>query len=127
MRAGLALLAALPLVAAAQATCGHDHDLTNGEPADQAWVQVDSAHRALVVTAGPFRLPAASASMAGMPHDMMRDTNLPVARFEWPLDTWVRGAQVKVVDGRGQPLPRQLLHHLTIENFDRRELVYPVA
>ena len=52
---------------------------------------------------------------------------LPVARFEWPLDTWVRGAQVKVVDGRGQPLPRQLLHHLTIENFDRRELVYPVA
>ena len=127
MRAGLALLAALPLVAAAQATGGRDHDLTSGEPAAQALVQVDSGHRALVVTAGPFRLPAASASMAGMPHDMMRDTNLPVARFEWPLDTWVRGAQVKVVDGRGQPLPRQLLHHLTIENFDRRELVYPVA
>lgn len=127
MRAGLALLAALPLVAAAQATGGRDHDLTSGEPAAQALVQVDSGHRALVVTAGPFRLPAASASMAGMPHDMMGDTNLPVARFEWPLDTWVRGAQVKVVDGRGQPLPRQLLHHLTIENFDRRELVYPVA
>ena len=127
MRAGLALLAALPLVAAAQATGGRDHDLTSGEPAAQALVQVDSGHRALVVTAGPFRLPAASASMAGMPHDMMGDTNLPVARFEWPLDTWVRGAQVKVVDGRGQPLPRQLLHHLTIENFDRRELVHPVA
>jgi len=125
--AGLALLAALPLVAAAQATGGHDHDLTSGEPAAQAWVQVDSAHRALVVTAGPFRLPAASAPMAGMPHDMMGDANLPVARFEWPLDTWVRGAQVEVVDGRGQSLPRQLLHHLTIENFDRRELVYPVA
>ena len=127
MRAGLALLAALPLVAAAQATGRRDHDLTSGEPAAQALVQVDSGHRALVVTAGPFRLPAASASMAGMPHDMMGDTNLPVARFEWPLDTWVRGAQVKVVDGRGQPLPRQLLHHLTIENLDRRELVYPVA
>ena len=65
--------------------------------------------------------------MAGMPHDMMGDTNLPVARFEWPLDTWVRGAQVGLVNGRGQPLPRDLLHHLTIENFDRRELVYPVA
>lgn len=124
--AGLALLVALPLVAAAQATGGHDLHPTRGEPAPEAWIQVDSAHRALVVTAGPFRLPAASTPMAGMRHEMMGNTN-PVARFEWPLDTWMRGAQVELVDGRGQPLPRQLLHHLTIENFDRRELVYPVA
>ncbi len=127
MSSGLALLAALPLVAAAQATGGHDHDLTSGEPTAQAWVRVDSAHRALVVTAGPFRLPAASAPMAGMAHCMMGDTNLPVARFEWPFDTWVRGARVELVDRRGHPLPRGLLHHLTLENFDRRELVYPVA
>ncbi len=66
-------------------------------------------------------------SMADMGHDMMGDTNLPVARFEWPLDTWLRGARVKVVDGRGHVLPRQLLHHLTIVNFDRRELIYPTA
>ncbi len=117
LSAGLVLFATLPRVAGAQAS---------GDPASEAWVQVDSAHRALILIVGPFRLPAVT-PMADMPHEMMADTQLPVARFEWPFDTWVRGAEVELVDGRGRPLPRHLLHHLAIANFDRRQLVYAVV
>jgi len=92
-------------------------------PTGRAWLQVDRDHCNVIVTAGPFQLPA---QMADMPTDMMMDVSLPVARFTWPLDTWLRGVQLQLVDSQGRVLSRRLVHHFTIENFDRRDLIYPV-
>jgi membrane-associated phospholipid phosphatase len=90
----------------------------------RAWVQVDRERGILIVTAGPFQLPA---HMADMPADMTMDVSLPVARFTWPFTTWLHGVQLQLVDARGRLLPRRLVHHFTIENFDRRDLIYPLA
>ena len=89
-------------------------------------MRVDSNRHELVVTTGPFTLPA----MAGAPDGMMdhgatHDT--PVERFIWPMNGWLRGFRFEVVDGNGRPLARQLMHHVVILNFDRRQLLYSMA
>ena len=84
-------------------------------------VEVDSAHREIVVTAGPYRLP-------NMPMEMHHDGVRPeVLRFDWPVDGWLRGFRIEMRDSAGAPLPREILHHLIAVNFDRRQLVYPAV
>ena len=88
-------------------------------------VRVDSAHRAVVITAGPYRLPA---NPPGMHEGMENEPeDVLVQRFSWPLTTWVRGFRLAIVDGAGRPLPRGLMHHMSMMNFDRREVVYPIV
>jgi len=88
-------------------------------------VRVDSARREVVITAGPYRLPAnppgAHEGMEHLPEDLL------VQEVSWPLTTWVRGFRLAIVDGAGRPLPRGLMHHMSMMNFDRRELVYPIV
>ena len=48
-----------------------------------------------------------------------------VARFDWPVDGWIRGARVEVADPDGAPLSQRLLHHVNVINFDRRQLLHP--
>src|SRR5918911_3674783 len=84
-------------------------------------VEVDSAHREIIVTAGPYRLP-------NMPMEMHHDGARPeVLRFDWPVDGWLRGFRIEMRDSAGAPLPREILHHLIAVNFDRRQLVYPAV
>ena len=45
-------------------------------------------------------------------------------RFDWPIDGWLRGAQVELEDAAGGPLPQARLHHVNLLNFDRRQLVH---
>jgi len=88
-------------------------------------VRVDSAHREVVITAGPYRLPA---NPPGMHEGMeMEPEDVLVQQFSWPLTTWVRGFRLAIVDGAGRPLPRGLMHHMSMMNFDRREVVYPIV
>lgn len=91
----------------------------------RAEVKVDAAKKEIVVTAGPFTV----ASMApGMKHDemnMMEDHNTPVYRFEWPIEAWMRGFAVEIVDSAGNAIDRRLVHHMIVINFDRRQLLYP--
>lgn len=88
-------------------------------------VRVDSARREVVITAGPYRLPAnVAGAHEGMEHE---PEDLLVQEFSWPLTTWVRGFRLAIVDGAGQPLPRGLMHHMSMMNFNRRELVYPIV
>lgn len=61
-------------------------------------------------------------TMAG--HDM-KGHYTPLYRFNWPVDGWVRGFDVEVYDSSGQQLNRRLLHHITLLNFDRRQLISP--
>ena len=88
-------------------------------------VRVDSARREVVITAGPYRLPAnPPGAHEGMEHE---PEDLLVQQFTWPLTTWVRGFRLAIVDGAGRPLPRGLMHHMSMMNFDRREVVYPIV
>ncbi|HXE56992.1 MAG TPA: hypothetical protein VNK43_03255 [Gemmatimonadales bacterium] len=93
------------------------------EPAVE--VKVDSARKELVVTAGPFFLPnmPPMEDHAMMDHGESHDT--PVHRFEWPVDGWFRGFRIELRDAQGKPLPRHLMHHMIMVNFDRRQLLYP--
>jgi hypothetical protein len=108
-------------------------------PADkQVRIAVDSANSRIVVTTGPFHLPASAGEMQGMHgmHDMpgmekmkgmegMEHHELShFMRFDWPVDGWLRGFRVDMTDASGKPLPDNLLHHLIGVNLDRRQLVY---
>ncbi len=95
-----------------------------GRDDPRATVEVDRARREVVVTAGPFHV---AAMPPGLKHDdmaSMNDHNTPLIRFEWPVDGWLRGYSVEVVDGTGKPVDRRIVHHLIGVNFDRRQLLY---
>ena len=99
--------------------------LTSANAQVPVQVRVDSARREVVITAGPYRLPANPAGAhEGMEH---QPADLLVQEFSWPLTTWIRGFRLAIVDGGGRPLPRGLMHHMSMMNFDRRELVYPIV
>ncbi|HEX6808826.1 MAG TPA: hypothetical protein VF118_12620 [Gemmatimonadaceae bacterium] len=85
-------------------------------------IRVDSAHSRIVVTAGPFRLPAMDPHM-----DMADMAPNDVMPFAWPVDGYLRGFSVRMHDAAGNALPRDILHHLIGVNFDRRQLVYPAV
>src|ERR1041384_7256975 len=85
-------------------------------------VRIDSASHAVVLVLGPFHL---AASAPGATHEEMHHAGghgLPIFRFAWPVDGWLRGFRVAIHDGGGRPLPRRLLHHVNVLNLGRRQL-----
>ncbi len=96
-------------------------------PAPKVTVTVDSSRKELTITAGPFHL----ANMPPMEDHGMMDLgashDTPVQQFTWPIDGWFRGFRVDVVDGNDRPLPRDVIHHMIMVNFSRRQLLYPAA
>ena len=101
--------------------------LRGGPDAHPAGVRVDSARRLVVITAGPFHVPPAPPASHHMSMEHMQGDDSLVKQFAWPLTTLLQGLRLELTDGDGRPLPRQLLHHLNLVNFDRRQLVYPVV
>ena len=95
------------------------------DDAPLAQVRLDASHKEVVVSAGPFSIMAMPPGMKHEQMDMMDDHNTPLIRFEWPVDGWFRGFAIEIVDGKGQPVNRRLVHHLIAINFDRRQLLYP--
>ena len=97
-----------------------------GPPASTT-VVVDSSKHELTITAGPYDLP----NMPPMEDHAMMDLGMshdtPVQSFEWPIDGWFRGFRVDLVDAKGQPVPKQVMHHLIMVNFSRRQLLYSAA
>lgn len=112
----LALLSAAALAAAPAAPRD-----TTAPAAPQIIVTVDSVHRQVIVTAGPFDLPSmpADMDMESMEHEPPQ-----VMPFRWPVDGYMRGFDVQMRDAQGHQLPREILHHLIGVNFDRRQLIY---
>jgi hypothetical protein len=89
-------------------------------------VRIDSARHAVVLVLGPFHLPA---SAPGATHEEMHHAGghgLPIFRFAWPVDGWLRGFRVAIHDGGGRPLPRRLLHHVNLLHLERRQLTQPI-
>jgi hypothetical protein len=90
----------------------------------RAQVQLDEKRRQVVVMAGPFAIPSMPPGMKHEEMDQMEGHNSPVYKFEWPVEGWLRGFGVEILDAQGQPLDRRLVHHLIVINFDRRQLLY---
>jgi hypothetical protein len=98
--------------------------LAGGPSQPTVSLAVDSSSKQVVITAGPFDLP----NMPPMEDHEMMDFGMahdtPIQQFDWPMDAWFRGFHLKVVDGTGQPVPREVIHHLIMVNFSRRMLLY---
>ena len=88
-------------------------------------VQLDAKRHEVTVTAGPFAIHAMPPGMKHEDMEQMDDHNTPVYRFEWPVEGWMRGFAVELLDADGRPIQRRLVHHLIVINFDRRQLLYP--
>ena len=97
--------------------------LVTPPPVDLA-VTVDSSRNIVVITAGPFKIPGGYQA-ANTGHD--HGHRLPMMRFNWPTDGWLRGASLTLTGPDGSELPRQLVHHVNVVNFARRQLIYPAV
>ncbi|TFG46758.1 MAG: hypothetical protein E4H41_01255 [Gemmatimonadales bacterium] len=97
------------------------------EPGPTIRVTVDSSRKEVVVTAGPFTIAHMPANMDHGKMHGMAGTTTPLLRFEWPMEAWFRGFDIEVTDAKGGALGSQLVHHLNIMNFDRRQLLYPAV
>ncbi len=95
-------------------------------PDPKVTIAVDSSRKELIVTAGPFNLPNMPPREAGgmmMDHGESHDT--PIQRFRWPIEGWLRGFELELKDAQGNPVPRDVIHHMIMVNFSRRMLLYP--
>jgi hypothetical protein len=90
-------------------------------------VAIDSSRHELTITNGPFALPNMSPIEDHRMMDLGMSHDTPVQRFEWPVDGWLRGFRVDLVDAEGRAVPRHVLHHLIMVNFSRRQLLYSAA
>ena len=88
-------------------------------------VQVDQQRRTMTIVVGPFDVAAMPLGMMHAMHD--EDPGTIAQELTWPVDGWFRGFKTEVLDARGTPLSRRLLHHFTLVNYDRRTLFSPVA
>lgn len=117
------LLGLLLLVGAAG--CGGGPDtLAAGSPpepnGDGLGVTVDLDRRELVLEMAPVDLPAGAAHHG---HGMGRP---PTQYGTVPVDAWMHGYRVELVDAQGRAVPQELLHHVNIIAPDRRELFSPI-
>ncbi len=96
--------------------------LSPADSVESLTVRVDSSAHEVLITTRPFDLPDMSAE-----HDHSRSHDTPVYRFDWPVEGWFRGFRVSVLDDSGAELPRRLMHHLIMINYDRRQLIYSAA
>ena len=93
-------------------------------------VMVDSSREAVIALAGPFRLaPAIANEEAHTTHHGMDATGHLVGRlrFDWPVAGWVRGYELDLFDSHGRRTSPSFVHHFTVTNFDRRQLIYATA
>jgi hypothetical protein len=87
--------------------------------APQVDVRVDSARREITLTARGISIPA---GMTYAHHAVGS-----AVRFQWPVDGWVHGYRLDVLDSSGRAMPRASFHHGGVANLDRRQLAYPIA
>lgn len=81
--------------------------------ADVPAVQYDMESGEVVLAMEPVDLPA------GAGHDAIRQAAALTA--ELPVDGWVNGYTVEVVDAQGRAVPRATIHHVNIMAPERRE------
>jgi hypothetical protein len=98
------------VLAATPARAQHVH----GAREAQVALRLLSEKDAFVLEYGPIPLPA---------HSDHHAVSQPATRsIALPIDGWMRGYSVDVVDGAGKSLPRSLLHHVNVISATQREL-----
>jgi hypothetical protein len=121
-RGARSILILVPLIAMAAACGGADQPLIGGEqiPADEGMLAVayDSGTDELVFELEPVDLPA-DAGHDGVRQPEPREGTVPV-------NGWVHGYRVELVDKNGQPVPQAVVHHVNIIIPGRRELFSPI-
>lgn len=96
------------------------------QPAMQVTVHPD--RREIEVLLGPVDVPPMAGDHHAMDHgDDHAGMYSPMAVFPWPVDAGLKGFRLAAWDASGRPLSRDVFHHVIGVNFDRRQLVYPVA
>lgn len=85
---------------------------------DRIAVTDDPEAERLVIALGPIDLPART------PHHAIGQ--IPVQRGRVPFDLSIHGYRVEVVDGRGEPVPREVIHHFNLLDPGSRELFLPI-
>jgi hypothetical protein len=98
-------------------------------------VVVDSQTHHVVITTGPWTLPPMLMDGAmpmmmmggdmGSSHEAHQEQTL--VRFPWPRDMWLRGFKLTITDKNGKVMPQRTMHHMEFVNYDRRQVVYPLA
>ena len=93
------------------------HALLARAEAPELRLTVDESAREVVVDMGPFEVrdmgAAAHDAAAGVMPDGASATHgqsSPLMPFEWPVEGWLRGFQVRLTDAEGNELPRYFLH-----------------
>jgi len=79
-------------------------------------VRTRADERVVEFVIGPVEL------AAGMQH-----LRLPVQMAEFPVDGWIHGFEIEMVDSDGRPVPMELLHHVNFIDPDKRELFSPIS
>lgn len=110
-------------------------DSARSELGVRSWVDTD--RKEIVMTAGPFTVPAGAMSHGGST-DAVGSTKhgghgaheagmrTPLIPLRWPVDGGLRGFRLALFKKDGTRLSRDLIHHLNALHFDRRELLYPI-
>ncbi|HSM09011.1 MAG TPA: hypothetical protein VLA33_08325 [Gemmatimonadota bacterium] len=104
----------------------HETTMADARPADPPTLPLDrnelvevrtlEEERTVEFVIGPVALEA------GMEH-----LRLPIQMAEFPVDGWMHGFEMEMVDGAGAPIPSELLHHVNFIDPDKRELFFPIA
>jgi hypothetical protein len=88
-------------------------------------VTVDSGRHEVVITTGPYHLPAMGGEHAAhMNHEAMMEKI--TQRFDWPVEGMGRGFHMALRDAAGKRVSQRVLHHLQIINASRRQLILPL-
>lgn len=78
----------------------------------------DRARREIVIELPATDLPAEGG------HDGIQQP--PPVTTEIPVDGWLQGYVIELLDYEGNPVPRQVVHHVNVMQPDRRDLFTPV-
>src|SRR2546426_2021034 len=89
-----------------------------GDAAD-ARIFSDRDRGVLVIDLAPVDLPAHTSH-----HELAQP---PIATLELPVDGYIHGFRVEVVDSADHELPDELIHHFNLIDPDHRELFLPIS
>jgi hypothetical protein len=87
-----------------------------------AQLSLDAARREVTIRIGPFVIPNTG---SGHQHNKMAAHETAVYRVTWPVQGWFHAFHVELVGADGQVLSRRFLHHVSMVNMSRRQLIYP--
>lgn len=96
-------------------------------------VSVDERSRTVTVTIAPLTIPVTGDHHAapkepgkkGRKKRGMGGHDSPFYRATWPIEAWLYGFSIELYDAAGRRLPRKHLHHVSVVNLSRRQLVLP--